>query len=248
MLEIDIKRFPFKRKEIWFSDQPFDVNGFDSVSFFNCLNKVDNNGFKVEEATTIFIDTTKSLDDLWKDLDKTTRKKINSAKTAGFKLMFNEHYDDFLRICDSFREKKGLPKNEYNADFMKKYGILIVYELNGEIMGGTFFIKGKNRMRGLLSASKRLEVDKDKAVLISKANKLTFWEAICYAQQNGIQKFDMGGYYTGEKKDVQREGINFFKSGFGGEIVTIYNYQKDYSILYKLGYEVYKLKADLIGN
>ena len=48
--------------------------------------------------------------------------------------------------------------------------------------------------------------------LIGAANRLKIWEAIRYAKNAGIGKFDMGGYYTGKKADPQKEGINIFKN------------------------------------
>jgi hypothetical protein len=86
-------------------------------------------------------------------------------------------------------------------------------------------------------------VTDNKQSLIGAANRLKIWEAIQYAKNAGIGKFDMGGYYTGKKADPQKEGINIFKKSFGGDIVTNYIYEKDYSMAYtlaKLGYKKYK--------
>jgi hypothetical protein len=32
--------------------------------------------------------------------------------------------------------------------------------------------------------------------------------------------FEIGGYYTGEKSDPQKERINQFQKSFGGELIT----------------------------
>jgi lipid II:glycine glycyltransferase (peptidoglycan interpeptide bridge formation enzyme) len=57
-----------------------------------------------------------------------------------------------------------------------------------------------------------------------------------------MSTYDMGGYYTGKEPDPQKEGINRFKDSFGGQVVTHYIYQKDYSLLYYLGRKILSLK------
>ena len=57
---------------------------------------------------------------------------------------------------------------------------------------------------------------------------------IIYAKDKGIKVYDMGGYYTGKKKDVQKENINLFKQSFGGKLAIQYIYEKDYSKLFTI--------------
>ena len=72
-------------------------------------------------------------------------------------------------------------------------------------------------------------------------NKLIIWESIKYAKEKGIKEYDLGGYYTGKELDQQKENINIFKSGFGGQLVTHYIYEKNYSKTYKLARNVYRI-------
>ncbi len=115
--------------------------------------------------------------------------------------------------------------------------------LEGTILGGQLYLNDNNHMRLLLGASERFEVTDNMQSLIGAANRLKIWEAMQYAKDVGINEFDMGGYYTGKKADPQKEGINVFKKSFGGDIVTYYIYEKDYSIAYTLakkGYKIYE--------
>ena len=243
MLEITRKRYIFKTKEIWFSDYPFDVKGYDSVIFRACKNKVDMKGFSREEFTTLIIDLTQELDVIWKNMSKSScRYSINRAKRDGIKIKLNQNYEEFRELNQSFRESKGLPSGSETVEFMKKYGILFVTEFDGEILGGQLYLDDESNIRWLVGASKRLEVNNEKATLIGNANRLMVWQAIQYAKEKGIKEFDMGGYYTGEAKDEQKERINVFKKSFGGELVTHYIYQKDYSKIYKLAKKIYQLK------
>lgn len=170
------------------------------------------------------------------------RRPIKQAEEIGIKIKLNQNYEEFFEINQLFRKEKGLDAYTESIDFMKKYGTLFVTEFNNEILLGHFYLEDKDNIRWLISASKRLDVDKDKARLIANANKLTVWNAIKYAKNKGIKEFDLGGYYTGEKKDVQKENINMFKKSFGGKLVTHYIYEKDYSKLFALTKKIYDMK------
>ena len=50
MLEIESNRYGFKTKTIWFSDAPFEVNGYDGVVFRACTDNVDLEGFLSESS------------------------------------------------------------------------------------------------------------------------------------------------------------------------------------------------------
>lgn len=244
MLEIESKKYGFKTKTIWFSEGPFDVSDYDRVVFHACTKNVDVEGFYKQEFTTSIIDLTQDLDTIWKNMSKSScRSAINRAEREGIDILVNQEYEAFFDINEKFRMAKGLPSYNVDIDFMKNYGTLFISMIEGTILGGQLYLNDGNHMRWLLGASKRLEATDNMQSLISAANRLKIWEAIQYAKNAGIGEFDMGGYYTGKKADPQKEGINIFKRSFGGDIVTHYIYEKDYSIAYTLakkGYEKYK--------
>ncbi len=175
------------------------------------------------------------------------RRAIRHAEADDIKIKLNQNYEEFFEINQLFRKKKGLDVYSESIEFMKKYGTLFVTEFNGEILSGHLYLEDKNNIRWLISGSKRLDVDKEKARLIANANKLAVWYAIKYAKEKGIKEFDMGGYYTGEKKDIQKENINKFKRSFGGKLVTHYIYEKDYSRLFTITKKIYGLKENIKG-
>ncbi|NQE54742.1 hypothetical protein C5S29_14220 [ANME-1 cluster archaeon GoMg3.2] len=121
MLEIKRKRYRFKTKEIWFSDYPFDVEGYDSVIFRVCKNKVNMKGFTREEFTTLVIDLTRDLDAIWKNVSKSScRYGINRATRDGVKIKLNQNLEKNYEINRSFRENKGLPFGSEKIERMKK--------------------------------------------------------------------------------------------------------------------------------
>lgn len=234
MFEVDRKVYLFNIKDIWWADRPYDVDGCDGVTFHACKNKINLEGFNRSEFTTLTIDLTQELDSIWKNMSKSScRYAINRAKRDGVKIRINQNYEDFYQMNKSFRRNKGLSASFESIEFMKKYGTLFISEVNGEILSGQFYLKDNEHMRWLIGASKRLDVDAEKATLIGNANRLLIWEAINYAKGEQIKVFDFGGYYMGEKEDEQKSSINTFKESFGGSLNTYYIYKKYYSQVYK---------------
>jgi len=234
MIEIEKKFLIFSIKEICFADYPFEVAGKDAVIFYDCKNKIEKDGFARKEFPTLIIDLTKDLEDIWRHMDrKSCRYMIQRAQKEGIKIRVDQDYDEFNEINASFRKKKDSGSVSDVKEY-KNYGKLFTAEIGGEIVGGQFYLEDKQNIKWLLGASKRLEVEKEKAILIGCANRLMIWEAIKYAKARGIKEFDLGGYYTGKMRNGQKEKINDFKKSFGGQPTTHYIYQKNYSKIYKL--------------
>ena len=185
MLEIERKAYIFKIKEIWFANHPYDVKGYDSVFFKACKNRVNAEGFVTEEHATLVIDLTKSLDEIWRNMDKSScRYAINRAIRAGVKVYRNQNIEEFVKIYHSFRKRKRLSSfvsKFYDPELeivKNEYGVLFVAEYDAQMLGGAYFLWDDENMRWLLGASKRLEVSNEMATLIGNANKLLIWEAI----------------------------------------------------------------------
>lgn len=244
MLEIERKILFLKTKHIWFSEFPFDIEGYDSVLFRACKNKVDAEGFNRTEFHTLVIDLTQDIDIIWKNMSKSScRYAIKKAEKDGITVKLSQNFSEFSQIDSAFRKMKELPSNSKQLKIAKEYGTLFVSSWNNEILGGQIYLEDKNNIRWFIGASRRLEVDKLKASLIGNANRLLVWEAIKYAKNKGIKEFDLGGYYLQEEKDIQNDRINFFKKSFGGELVTHYIYQKNYSRTFKIADKLYHLKT-----
>jgi hypothetical protein len=246
VLEIDRRFLAFRRKDFWFCERPFDVDGFDGVMFYSCREKVHAPGFVRRDFTTTAIDLTQEEDKLWKGIDFWTRKKINKARNNGVEVTIDRHHREFCDIYRAFRRDKGLVPYSLDPEFMKKNGTLFVASLDGEIVGGHFFLSDGEHLRGLITGSKRLEADRHRANVIGYANRLIVWEAMKYARARGIREYDTGGYFTGPRGDGQLERINTYKASFGGGIVTRYHYEKNYSRLFSLAKKAYDAGSGLL--
>ena len=159
----------------------------------------------------------------------------------------NLNYEAFYRLNKAFKKAKGL-HTFYNMDELDRIRdcTLFTAEINGEVVAGQTYMEDEGYIRWILGASKRLEVDRDKSVLIGCANRLMSWEAIKYAKEKGIKEFDMGGYYVGEDKSDTRYTVNTYKKSFGGAMVCRYACTKSYSPLYSLVAKLYALSRIVI--
>jgi len=247
MLEIDRKIFMFRTKEICFADYPYDIDGYATVTFEVCPNKVDIPGFSRREGTTLVIDLTQDLDTIWRNMKKKScRYEINRAQREGIGVKISQNFEEFGKIYKAFWKKKVYREARVRPEFIK-YGTLFTAEIDGEVVAGHLYLEDDSHIRWIIGGSKRLEVSPDKATLIGCANRLMHWEAIKYARAKGIKEFDLGGVYTGENKNDPRYTIRQFKQSFGGTLVTRYHYEKVYSKTYKLLRYPYRLMKGIPG-
>lgn len=213
--------------------------GCDGVTFFSCREKVDAPGFARNAFSTVAVDLRQDEEMLWKNIDFWTRKKINKARNNGVEIKINSNYQEFYDLYRAFRHDKGLIPYSLDPDFMKKYGTLFVASLNGEIVSGHFFLSDEHNLRGMITGSKRLEVNRHTANVIGHANRLIVWEAMRHAREKGIGEYDMGGYFTAASKDMQMERVNAYKMSFGGKVTVKYHYEKSYTKLFGLAQYLY---------
>jgi hypothetical protein len=247
MLVIDSRLFIFKVKEVHFADYPHDVEGCHVAKFPLCKNKADVAGYTGGEVPTLVIDLTQDLDTIWRKMDnESCRNRIRRAQRDGIKININEEYKQFYQINESFERRKGFAPlfgiGTAPPETMKRYGTLFTAEYEGEILGGCLYLEDEDNIKLWLSASKRLEADREKAKVIGRANRLLPWEAIKYAKEKGLKEFDWGELWPAEEadKDEQKKAINSFKLSFGGEVVTRYSYEKVYSKSYRLAQKLYR--------
>ena len=232
-LELVSRSFGFRTREIWFSEVPFDVRHCSEVSFRECKKEIDIGGFTCSKFTTLVIDMESDLDVIWSGIKANYRNEISRARREGITVALNEGYDQFNLLNKDFREKKGLGNSPLDREAIEKHGTLFLAKYNGEAVVGQVYLRDEGNMRWVIGASKRLNSDKNLSKVIGFGNRLLVWEAIRFAKEKGVREFDMGGYYTGNDESDERHKINAFKKGFGGRIVTHYNYQKCYSDLYR---------------
>jgi len=252
MLVVERRYLFYRIKDIYFCEDPFDVDGCDSVAFFNCKNGMDGGDFNRLEAITSIIDLTRDLDAIWADMDKkSTQYEIRRAEREGCSIQVNKHFDEFYRLNQSLQRNKGITPSlgtGISLPCMKSYGTLFTAENGGEMLGGHLYLEDARHIRLWFSASRRLDVDRETAALIGRANRRLHWEAMKYARAKGIAEFDWGGLWPEAvaAEDTLKRNINSFKRSFGGVTVTGCNYSKAYSRLLRLARQSYHLSSHVL--
>jgi len=230
----------FRTKEIWFSDSPYDVYGYDSISFQACKNLVSDKDFKCQEFDTSIIDLTQGLDAVWTKMSSgNCRKPIHRAEKAGIIININQDYDAFYVLYTQIRKLHGvvgLP-----IDVIKEHATLFTAKFDGQVISGHGYLEDKDNMRSWVIGSARLTDSKEFTTTVANSSKLLIWTAIQYAHAKGIKWFDMGGVYTDADMDKWKANANIFKQSFGGEAARLYVYQKDYSGILRIAKKAQQL-------
>lgn len=247
MLILERKIMAFTVKSIYHCDYPFDIPGCDAVIINYCRNKVEAPGFLCSEQPTSVIDLTQSPETIWGNMNQTRRKSIRSAEKESIQVGLSREYEEFYNLITSFQKKKGyysyLDIQHPDVETLEKYGTLFVARKDGEFLVGNVYLETEDSVIGWVGASRRLEVDKEKAKLIGQVNSFLHWKVINYAKEKGLKEYDMGGFWTDEEAaaDIEKQNMNFFKLSLGAKKVDSYKYTKSYSLPYKFARNLNRL-------
>ena len=190
-----------------------------------------------ENLFTILIDLSKSEDEIFSGLDKTTKYQAMRAKerdnvTTETFLALGEQQNDklmqYISFFNDFASSKGrglisLPDLE---EFYKE-GTLCIRAIRenetGNILAMHCNVVSDGRARLHQSASHfRGSDDSSFRNLIGRANRYLHWDDILYFRHEGAAFYDFGGWYGGDS-DKEKIAINAFKEAFGGEKISEYS-------------------------
>jgi len=133
---------------------------------------------------------------------------------------------EFYAFYDRFAACKHLPPaNRHWLARTADAGKLHLWSANsseGQRLVYHVFYHDTNRVRSLHSASLYAEAaSKEAQRKIGRANRFLIWLSMLHYRQQGIEIFDLGGWYNGTT-DSALLGINKFKEGFGGSVICEY--------------------------
>lgn len=235
MVELHTSQFPFKKKQFWFADKPFDVPCCAAAYFYAVPHALDIDGFERYPSPTFIIDLKQDSETLKKAMSKNCRYEVNRAQRDGLIVKKNQDQQAFFDIYRQFVKEKDFA-GDLNAfwDFVERGNLYTCY-YNDMLLGGLLTLEDDDNSRWLLSGSIRLVTDDSEQLKrVSLANRLVIWEAMLDARSRGLHSFDLGGYYDGEDRNHPGYGIAKFKRAFGGEPVVQYKYAKVYSLPLRL--------------
>lgn len=189
-------------------------------------------GCGCEEFYTLVLDLTAKEDDLWRGVDRGTRYEVRRAERKD--RLAHRHgvvheLDDlrtFIAVYDSARSSNSAPRLKLGRlEALARAGLLDWSTVGDETRTLTWHLHvvTDGTARLLYSVSElSTSPDQELQRLRGRANRFHHWLDIQRFKGDSNAKYDFGGFYAGHT-DQKRLQINFFKSGFGGTVVPMYN-------------------------
>lgn len=178
--------------------------------------------YKKDSNYTSVINLTLSEEELWNALEKKSARwgaKTGSQNGLNFTLATEKDIDRFYTIYQKTAEDGGFTHE--TIEFIKAladtpFSKLFVVHDNDALVAGGLILVDTHRKIATLDLTGATEEG-----LKLQAMPFLYWELIRYAQKNGMQYFDLGGYDGEAKEGDKTHNINKFKERFGGTITEL---------------------------
>ncbi len=179
----------------------------------------DNRFEHIDHAKWHSCDLTEDIETIFDKLHSSSRRCIRKAGKAGVSVRIATQESDLRAF---FELHLKIRKNKYRLlaqpycflqniwrDFVETgQGALMLAEHEGIIIGGTFYLKWKDRLYYKFNAS---SLDAQNMY----PNDLLIWEGIKYAKENGLTSLDLG------LSDWEQDGLIRFKRKYATDEKTI---------------------------
>jgi len=180
--------------------------------------------YRISARLNSIIDLKNSEDELEQKVRKKWRQYVRKAEANGIQIVNVNNETDLKRVYDAIlsvhqRENAYLPPYSFFkilfSSFDKDKLWIRAAMLENKIIGGDILFKHRDtvveRYRGIFDEYMEL-----------RPYYLMAWSAITEIKKSGFERYDLGGMPSDEKN-----GVYFFKSGWGGELINVDWYVKD---------------------
>jgi lipid II:glycine glycyltransferase (peptidoglycan interpeptide bridge formation enzyme) len=181
-------------------------------------------------ATSI-VNVSTDIEDILGHMNRNARRNIQRAISSGLEVIDGRPEDlpRFRELMESTCIRRQSAPTPPQKDYFqrlwselgdRKWIKLFIVKLKGEIISGLFAFTISDTVRLWKSGWSGAHADKH-------PNHLMFWEAFRWAKANGFSKVDLVWIDTRDAKIATqgkwgqedfREGVTYFKLGFGGEL------------------------------
>ena len=179
------------------------------------LKKFQSNGFKIEEFVTFVFDMNKTVEELFRNVQKYMRVNVNRAKKRGIKVIeikTKNQLNDYYNLEKKWISTKGITTEEYEYDLEKDWRkidtgnekIFLAYQ-NEEVISGlriNYFNKIASPVRVLSTYSN----------LTSLGGPALTWHAIEWSKKSGMKIYDLTG---GEAPPKDKNKIFTYEKKWG---------------------------------
>ncbi|HUP71165.1 MAG TPA: methyltransferase domain-containing protein [Acidimicrobiales bacterium] len=189
-------------------------------------------GGRCEEFWTIAVELSGDDASLIEGFTKGARADVRRAEGDGLGYEAHRHPDGatviaFRAFYDRLAEEKGLSRADPGRlSRLAEAGLLDLSSVIGEDGGALVwhaYVRTPERARLLLSATRpRAGSGPALRSRMGRANRWHHWRDMLRFKAEGVEVYDLGGWYEGSL-DEGRLRVNAFKEEFGGERVRMYN-------------------------
>jgi len=237
MVHITYKKKGIKVTQVWFPIAEWKSIKSDLFLVHGVYEKGRRGGW--ETFHTLLSDLTAAEEDLMAAIHKNFRYEIrrNQKEDVTYRMHSAQEVvenaellNKFATMYEAMYAEKGMRQtlNKEQMLLYAKAGALMISAImiREEFAVMHSYITEGDKVRLLHSISEFRREDMD-ANFIARCNKRHHWEDLCYFKQNGIKEYDWGGISSFENPN----GIDDFKSKFGGRPCTYYNQYEAGSLL-----------------
>jgi hypothetical protein len=231
MLTVKIRRFP-RTTVSWFAERAALPSFLErcityEISFVQTQERPTSEverSATVSAFTTLVVDLDSDEETLWNEVRGRTRSYIRSAEAnVPHRIAWHRHDPDdrFYDFLSTFCAKQGLwiPSRSLYRAYLR-HGVVSECSTERGIVAAHYYVVDPNSRRVRLLWSART-LDEAATVVAAKLNKLLHWKDILYFRNEfEMHTYDWGGIAL---DDPALKGIDSFKRGFGGTIVTEWN-------------------------
>lgn len=237
------------------------VNGYLVAAQTAADFTADTRSIKSEITRTTVIDLTKSIEEIYKDMDATScRYRIRKAEKSANRIIISYNdittQNDFLDLYNRFVQ---LSQHTYQMsqrsfdEHLQISDIFLLYFDHKPMCGHIMFRDMKTGRARLAYAASRRHEDKQTAQMVGPLNRYLCWHEIKHYKSTGYDIFDFGG--------IGRDpGIDAFKQSFGGTVLAEYEYNfagalgriglcaRDYAFEFRRKWSARKGHNDIVDN
>jgi CelD/BcsL family acetyltransferase involved in cellulose biosynthesis len=185
----------------------------------NLENTLQNSGWQEQgsERISLRLDLTKSEEEIFANFRKNSRYEIRRAERLGVSVTScsaDSEIKEFLTLHSQLAARKGFqaePPEDLQAAVSwlttePSRGALLMARADNQVYGGAVIGRSGRRCWYVWGAADKHEH--------FNVGHILQWRALLWAQSNGCQQYDFGGYTPGATS-----GPAWFKAGFGGTVV-----------------------------
>ena len=236
------KRFGIRTADIFHDSAEKPSREVDVLSYYYVPER-PKKSFFIRNDTSIFLDLTKTEEELFSSFNKTTKYQVNKAKTKdGVSCVTvlkpgennTDAVNDFLNFYKGFAEAKRIPcLTIKNLEQYINFGTCCIRSVqkDNEVLSMHLYEVTEN-IAWMHRSCSLFRTDSDPAhkSLIGRANRFLHLENALFFKQMGLSVYNFGCLYTGHI-DKELLLLNEFKESFGGDKKELYSYMIPVSFL-----------------